>query len=207
MSDEENSLSRRSILRRSGIVAGGLVVGTSAVTGQVAADEHECSGCLRVCWVDVKPNSCPNSVNAGSNGTLPVTAGYQNFDPTTVELIPVKADYDPGFGECQDWSNPDYDGHTAMELCELALESDRSASPTWYRLEDVDDDGDLDWKFKFDISDLELESDDTFLILRGESSTNDCTYFGIDSVRVLTGRNNGESEGNSSNGKGNGHGN
>lgn len=99
------------------------------------------------------------------------------------------------------------DADTALELCELAMQSDRSASPTWYRVEDIDDDGDLDSKFRFDVADLDLEPDDTHLVLRGESSTNDCTYFGIDSVRVLGGGNNGRSEGNSSNGNGNSNGN
>ena len=201
MSDGTSGYSRRSILRRTGIAAGGLAVGAGAITGQVAADEHGCDGCLRICWVDVKPNSCPNSVNPDSNGTLPVTAGWPYLDPATVELIPVKADYDPAFDGCQDWSDPEYrrDAETATELCELAMASDRSASPTWYRMEDVDGDGDFDSKFKFDVADLELEPDDTFLVLRGESSLSDCTYFGIDSVRVLDGGNNGDNGNNGNN--------
>lgn len=200
MSDETITLSRRSIIRQTGVVAGGLAVGAGTVSGQVAVNEDECGGCLEICWVDVKPNSCPNSVNAGNQGTLPVTAGWPNFELETVELIPIKANYDPAFDDCQDWSNPEYrdDPDTALELCRYAMASDRSASPTRYRTEDVDDDGDLDSKFKFVVADLELEPDDTYLILRGESREGDCTYVGIDSVRVVGGGKNGKSEGSSS---------
>ena len=183
------ALSRRSLILRTGLATGGLVVGSSVLAGGAAATEHECDGCLRICWMDVKPGSCPNSVNPNSSGVLPVAAGWPNFEEGTVELIPVKGDYEPAFGDCQDFENPRYDTgtRTAEELCALASSSDRSASPTWTRREDVDDDGDLDTAFKFDVSDLELEPDDTYLVLRGESSTSDCTYFAIDSVRVLGG--------------------
>jgi hypothetical protein len=177
-------VSRRTLLRRAGGVAGGLVAG-SALAGQVAASGDGCGdGC--VCWVDVKPSSCPNSVNPNSQGVLPVSAGWPNFDVDTVELIPVKGSYDAAFDCCQDFQDPSYRDDGA-ELCELAKTSDRSASPVWHRVEDVDGDGDRDSKFKFEVSDLELEPDDTYLVLKGESSTSDCTYYGIDSVRVVGG--------------------
>lgn len=134
-----------------------------------------------------------------------MTAGWPHFDPTTVVLIPVKApDYDANFDACQDWSDPEYhiDDETEAELERLAMESDRSAATTWYRVVDVDGDGDLDSKFKFDVADLELEPDDTHLILRGESSNEPpCTFFGIDSVRVVGGEKNVESEGDKSRGQ------
>lgn len=100
--------------------------------------------------MDVKPNSCPNSVNPNSEGVLPVTAGWPYFEPGTVELIPVKvADYEPKFDEYQDWSDPVYgdndrDDSTVEELCQLVTDTDRSASPISMRNEDVDGDGDLD---------------------------------------------------------------
>lgn len=51
------------------MVAGVLVVGAGAVTGQVTAShEDRLENGLNICWLDVKPNSCPNSVNADSNG-------------------------------------------------------------------------------------------------------------------------------------------
>lgn len=60
--------------------------------------------------------------------------------------------------------------------------------------------GDLDTKFRFRVEVLELEPDDTFLILVGESTTNGCTYYAIDGVRDVGGRN----EGNGNEGCGNG---
>ena len=197
MPPRQSEFSRRSILRRTGIAAGGLAVGTAAFAGEVAADEHDCDGCLDICWMDVKPSSCPNSVNPKSEGLLPVMAGWPRFDPSTVELIPVKADYDAAFDDCQDWTDPTYNvgSETEMELCQLAASSDRSASPISMVVEDVDDDGDLDSKFRFRVEDLELESDDTHLVLKGESATSDCTFYAIDSVRVLGGSTN-ETRGN-----------
>lgn len=134
---------------------------------------------------------CPNSVNAGSQGTLPVSAGWPNFDVSTVEFVPVAGEYDAAFDECQDHADPTcrMGAETAAELCHLAATSDRSASPTWSRVEDVDRDGDLDTKFRFDVADLELTPEDTHLVLRGESTEADCTYFGIDTVRVVGGGN------------------
>ncbi|ODR79840.1 hypothetical protein BG842_03340 [Haladaptatus sp. W1] len=109
----------------------------------------------------------------------------------------MKGSYDAAFGDCQDFTNVQYndDTETATKLCELAMTSERSASPTWSRVEDVDGDGDDDTKFKFKVSDLQLESDDTYLILKGESTDGDCTFLGIDSVRVLGG-NGGNQNGN-----------
>lgn len=181
-----DALSRRSLLLRTGLATGGLVLGSAVLAGGAAASEQESDGCLRVCWMDVKPGSCPNSVNPAGSGVLPVSAGWPDFEEGTVELIPVKGSYDAAFGDCQDYENPRYAAgtRTAEELRALAASSDRSATPTWTRVEDVDGDGDLDTKFKFDVSDLELESDDTYLVLKGESSTSDCTFFAIDSVRA-----------------------
>lgn len=59
----------------------------------------------------------------------------------------------------------------------------------WSGVEDVN--GDLDTKFKFRVSDLGFRSGDDFLVLGGESSTSDCTYYGIDSVRAAGGNSGG----------------
>lgn len=190
---QSGSVSRRNVLKRTAFAAGGVAVGSSLLAGRAAAHANGCSGCLDVCWLDVKPSSCPNSVNPNSSGVLPVTAGWPNFDVSTVELIPVKGSYDAAFGDCQDFEDVRYDDDaaTATELCELAMTSERSASPIWSSVEDVDGDGDSDSKFKFEISDLQLESDDTYLVLTGESTGSDCTFLAIDSVRVLGGNENG----------------
>lgn len=198
-----DSVSRRALLQTTAVATAGLAT-AGAFAGQAAAQESDCEGCLRVCWVDVKPSSCPNSVNPNSSGVLPVTAGWPNFDVSTVELVPVKASYDAAFGRCQDWEAPRYDAglETATELCELAADADRSASPGWSTVEDVDGDGDPDTKFAFDVSDLDLEADDTYLVLVGESTDSDCTYVGIDSVRVVDG-NGGGQDGSADRGRGN----
>lgn len=194
---QNGSVSRRNVLKKTALAAGGAVVGTSVFAGQAAADTRDCSGCLEVCWLDVKPSSCPNSVNPNSSGVLPVAAGWPNFDVSTVELIPVKGRYDAAFGDCQDFEDVQYskDAATATELCERATTSDRSATPIRSRVELVNDNGVPDSKFKFRVSDLQLESDDTSLILRGESTDGDCTYLAIDSVRVLGGTEHGTGNG------------
>lgn len=186
-------VSRRTLLKTAAVGTAGLAT-AGAFADQAAARESDCEGCLRVCWVDVKPSSCPNSVNPDGAGVLPVTAGWPNFHLSTVELVPVKASYDAAFGRCQDWEAPRYDTGpgTATELCELVADADRSASPTGSTVEDVDGDGDLDTKFRFDVSDLDLEADDTYLVLVGESTDSDCTYVGIDSVRVVGGNGGGQ---------------
>ncbi|WP_435362058.1 hypothetical protein [Haloarchaeobius sp. DFWS5] len=195
------TVSRRELLRKTGLATGGLVLASVGFAGTTTANgsADPCDAdCLRVCWVDVKPSSCPNSVNPSSGGVLPVSAGWPRFEAGSVKLYPVKGEYDPAFCDCQDFEDQQYRAGvaTAEELCTLVQSSNgRYAEPTWSTVEDVDGDGDDDTKFKFDVAALELEPDDRWLVLVGKSADDGCTYVGIDSVRVLD---NGSTNGNRS---------
>ena len=183
------------------IAAGTLAVGVGATSSAAAATED----CCRVCWVDVKPDSCPNSINPDNNGVVTVAAGLPWFAPGTVELVPVKGEYDSAFDGCQNYRNPEYDTDCSA-IRDILDESDgRSAVPLSQKVADVDGDGDDDTLFKFRTEDLELEPDDTFLVLVGESTRDGCTVIGIDSVRVLeTGNDNSNGPANrAANGRGN----
>lgn len=186
----DRRIRRRTVLRATataGLAVAGLSTAASAAEGTAATD------CC-VCWVDVKPGSCPNSINPGQGGVVSVTAGKPGLDDATVELVPVseacaeRVGYDPAFDECQDYRDQQYATNCAplrdLRRCE-ADGGDRSASPVRSSAEDADDDGDADTVFKFEIADLELRPDDAYLLLTGESADDDCRVYGIDSVRIV----------------------
>ena len=194
-----DNLGRRTFVRGA-VTAGVLAFGVGAASSSAAATE----GCCRVCWVDVKPDSCPNSINPDNNGVVTVAAGWPRFVPGTVKLVPVKGEYDAAFDGCQNYRDPEYHPNCGA-LNDLLDGSDgRSAEPFSQRVEDVDGDGDDDTLFKFRTEDLELESDDAYLILVGESTRDGCRVVGIDSVRVLDGG--GGSANGQANGRANGRG-
>lgn len=174
--------SRRTLLKTGAVVSFGGASGVSMLSGQAAAQENECT---RVCWIDIKPNSCPNSINAGNNGVVSVASGWPHFDPETVRLVPIKAEYDAAFGTCQDYRNPVYRKDSEV-LARLLERSDgRGAEAIRSTVEDADGDGDADTVFKFRTRDIGFEADDTYAILVGETFVGSCTVLGIDSVRVL----------------------
>lgn len=184
MSSDDRPVRRRTVLR--GAVVAGLATGTLSTT---AAAEHDCC----VCWVDVKPDSCPNSINPNNGGVVSVAAGKPDFRDDTVELIPVSeacADdvgFDPAFDRCQDYQNAQWSRDcTALENLGDCSD-DRSATPIRSTTEDINDDGTTDTVFKFETGDLDLREDDAYLLLRGTAG--DCTTYGIDSVRVVDARN------------------
>ena len=185
-SSDELALTRRTALKY-GVAGVGAVVGSAAFAGGAAASEP---ACYNVCWVDVKPDSCPNSVNPDQNGVISVAAGWPNFDFETVRLIPVSGEYEGLGGDCQNYLDPSYDTDPGpiLELLESAGYPDgdyRSASPLRSTVEDRNGDGSDDTTFHFRVSDLELRPTDTHLVLVGESTVGDCAFVGIDSVRVL----------------------
>lgn len=192
MTRPDRSLRRRTVLRATataGLAAAGLSATAMAASGSEAAD------CC-VCWVDVKPDSCPNAINPDSRGVVSVAAGPPGFESGTVELVPITQDcaesvgFEPAFEECQD-----YEDQTYAEDCEAlralldgeADAADRSATPVRSSSADLDDDGDTDTVFKFDVRDLELGSDDAYLVLTGAGTHDDCTVYGVDSVVVVGG--------------------
>lgn len=190
MSRIDRSVTRRTVLRgtaTAGLAAAGLSATAMAATG---ADASDCC----VCWVDVKPDSCPNSVNPGSRGVVSVAAGPPGFEPGTAELVPITADcaesvgFEPAFEECQDYRDQTYaeDCQALRALLDGEADgADRSASPVRSSSEDLDGDGDEDTVFKFDVQDLDLGSDDAYLVLTGAANHDDCTVYGVDSVRVV----------------------
>ena len=186
MSRPDRQFRRRTVLRTA--AASGLAVaGLSTTASAQSATATDC----RVCWVDVKPDSCPNAINPDQNGVVSVAAGWPYFETETVELLPVseacaeEAGYEPAFDRCQDYQNQQYarDCATLRELA--ACQDGRAATPVRATTEDDDDDGDPDSVFKFETEALDLRPDDAYLLLTGESTEGDGRVYGVDSVRVV----------------------
>lgn len=204
MARTDRGLGRRTVLRATA-TAGLAVAGLSATASAETATAADC----RVCWVDVKPDSCPNSLNPDNGGVVSVAAGWPNFDPDAVELLPISGDsaedvgFEPAFDRCQDYRDQQY-AEDCSTLEELAARSDgRAATPVRATTVDIDDDGDPDSVFKFETADLELQADDAYLLLTGESTDGGSRVYGIDSVRVLDrGQGNGSQRGGDANGAG-----
>jgi hypothetical protein len=178
---QTDDLRRRSFLKAGLVGTVGVLTGLSAFTGTAAANG---GGCCRVCWVDVKPDSCPNSINPKSNGTLTVALGWPNIEPNSVKLYPVKGTYTPAFDGCQNYHSPTYN-KDCESLRRLLSESDgRYATPTRVSTEYLNSDSTRDTLLKFRTKDAEFEPDDTFAIVTA-ADKNGCLVVGIDSVRVL----------------------
>jgi hypothetical protein len=182
----DRTFRRRTVLRTAA-TSGLAVAGLTASAGAAAATEADC----RVCWADVKPDSCPNAINPDQNGVVSVAAGWPHYEPGTVELVPVSeacaedVGYEPAFDRCQDYQNQQYASDcTTLEALAACASDDRAATPVRSTTEDIDDDGDPDSVFKFETADLELQPDDAYLLLVGESTDGGRVY-GIDSVRVV----------------------
>lgn len=188
----DRSVTRRTVLQAT--ATAGLAAAGLSATAMSAAGSDEADCC--VCWVDVKPGSCPNAINPDSGGVVSVAAGRPNIEPSTAELVPIteacaeEVGFEPAFEECQDYQDKAYaedcDPLAELLACEAAG-ADRSASPVRSSSEDIDEDGDQDTVFKFRVEDLELRTDDAYLVLTGEAREDDCTVYGVDSVRVVEG--------------------
>ncbi len=105
--------------------------------------------------IDVKPGSDPNSTNLGSQGVIPVAIlTTPDFDAATVDPATVV------------FARPD------------------GAAPVHDRLEDVDEDGDLDLIMHFRTQDTGIADDATEACLTGET-TDGQAIEGCDAIRVV----------------------
>lgn len=186
----QSDVDRRRVLK--GVTATVLAgSGFAVLTGQVAADSGSSSGCCHECWLDIKPGSCPNSINPDSNGVIPVLVGWPHLDPETVRLVPREDDW----GDCSNRDIPEESAPTCQEATGIR-ESDDGAEPVRAQKVDEDDDSDPEWKFKFETQDLDLDGSvrSAVLVAAGTGETAGCTVWGVDSVNIVGG--NGEGRGN-----------
>ncbi|WP_101295362.1 hypothetical protein [Halegenticoccus soli] len=161
------------------------VAASAAVALPALAGRASAHACCRVCWVDVKPNCCPNAIVPDDEVIL-IAAGWPHFDPEKVKFIPTKGSVDAGFDGCQSFQNPRYD-RDCRGIRELLAERDgRFARPESWAVLDMNGDGTPDTIFTVRVADLELEPDDAHLILAGHDAEGDCSVIGIDAVDVRT---------------------
>jgi hypothetical protein len=179
---ERESTDRRTFLKRAALASAVATVGVPAFTGTAAARE-----CCKVCWIDVKPDSCPNAINPNNNGVVSVAVGWPYVLFETARLVPLKSGPMSVSG-CQNYRHPDWHVSCADLTERLAAADGRSASAVRKTVEDINGDGTRDTVFKFDTRDLELEPDDEFLLFVGETGSG-CQLLGIDSIRVVGGSN------------------
>lgn len=114
---------------------------------------------LGVCVpIDIKPWSCPNSINLNSNGVVPVAIlTTPSFDATTVDPTTVT------FG-------PTYGGP--------------GASPVHYAMEDVDMDGDMDMIFQFKVKETGIAPGATEAWINGQTYGG-TPIAGVDDIRTV----------------------
>jgi hypothetical protein len=108
--------------------------------------------------IDIKPGSCPNSINLGSRGVLPVAvettvgwSGFDDFDATTVDPPTVR------FAD---------------------------AAPLRWAEEDVNGDGYIDVIFHFKVQELNLDAFSTEATLTGFTLSGDLIE-GTSSVNIV----------------------
>ncbi|WP_458209398.1 twin-arginine translocation signal domain-containing protein [Haladaptatus sp. NG-SE-30] len=179
---ESNQLpqTRRTVLKKGVLATATAAIGLPMVTGLASAD-----GCCKTCWVDVKPNSCPNSINPKNNGVVSVAVGWPNVKMDSVRLVPSAGHRCVQFSGCQDYMNPEWSGVSCEDMERLLSESDgRSAMPIRMTREDLDGDGDNDTVLKFRTRDLDLMPSDKYLVLEAETKAG-CRLLGLDTVRVV----------------------
>ncbi len=132
--------------------------------GDTGSTDHAGIQCLYIppCIyvdIDIKPGSCPNSINLGSNGNVPVAIfSTEDFDATTI---------DP----------------TTVTLAGATVKIKGKGTPM-SSFEDVDGDGLLDIVVHVDTSALELAAGDTDAILEGETFDG-VKIRGTDTVRIV----------------------
>ena len=109
--------------------------------------------------IDIKPGNDINSVNLGSNGTVPVAIlSSASFDATTVDPVTVTL------------------SGSSVKL--------RGRGTAMVLIEDVNGDGWLDQVIHVSTDALELSSSDTEAVLEGQTVSG-VTVRGVDQVRIL----------------------
>ncbi|WP_458187297.1 twin-arginine translocation signal domain-containing protein [Haladaptatus sp. NG-WS-4] len=187
---ESNQLpqTRRTVLKKGILATATAAVGVPMVSGLASATD-----CCKTCWVDVKPDSCPNSINPKNNGVVSVAVGWPNVKLDSVRLVPSAGNRCVRFTGCQDYRNPDWKDVSCEDIDRLLSEADgRSASAIRMTREDLDGDGDDDTVLKFRTRDLQLVPDDEYLVLEAETKSG-CRLLGLDTVRVVD-KSNGKNE-------------
>ncbi len=185
MNSNQLPQTRRTILKKGILATATAAIGVPLTTGLASAE-----ACCKTCWVDVKPDSCPNSINPKNNGVVSVAVGWPNLKMNTIRLVPSAGNPDIQFTGCQDYLNPDWKDVSCEDIDQLLSESDgREASAIRMTREDLNGDGDNETVLKFNTRDLELRSDDEYLVLEAETGSG-CRLLGIDSVRVVGKSNN-----------------
>lgn len=175
----ESTIDRRHVLK--GVSTAALAgLGFSATAGRTAAEES--SECCHECWLDIKPGSCPNSINPDSNGVVPALVGWPHLDPETVRLVPREEDW----GNCSNRTIPEQRAPSCGKATDI-WDSDPGTAPIKARKVDSDGDGDPDWQFKFETEALDLEDsvNSAILVSEGTGETADCTVWGVDSVNIV----------------------
>lgn len=129
--------------------------------------------------IDIKPGTCPNSLNVNSKGVLPVAIlGTLIFDVETIDpdTITLTVDENPEGVSPIRWSYEDVATPFDGELCAC---------------HDLTGDGIKDLTLEFDTQELvemlELEDSEEPIVLTisGESNDQTFTFAGMDCVRVL----------------------
>ena len=180
MNSNQLPQTRRTILKK-----GILATATAAIGVPITTELDSAADCYKTCWVDVKPDSCPNSINPKNNGVVSVAVGWPNLKKETVRLVPSAGSPDIQFTGCQDYLNPDWKDISYEDIDQLLSKSDgREAKAIRMTQEDLNGDGNNDTVLKFNTRDLDLRADDKYLVLEAETGSG-CRLLGIDSVRVV----------------------
>ena len=109
--------------------------------------------------IDIKPRNFPNSINIGSNGSVPVAIlSTPNFDASTVNPITL-----------------------TLAVAEVSLRGKGTAMASF---EDVNGDGLLDLVVHINTEALQLSESDTEAVLEGQTFS-EIRIRGVDSVRVV----------------------
>jgi len=109
--------------------------------------------------IDIKPGSFPNSINIGSNGTVPVAIfSTATFDATTVDPLTVT-------------------------LASAPVKLKGKGTPM-SSFQDVNGDGRRDWEDHVNTENLQLSETDTQAVLEGKTFGG-TTITGTDSIRVV----------------------
>ena len=115
--------------------------------------------------IDIKPGSFPNSINLGSNGSVPVAFfTSETFDATTIDPLTVTLA-----------------GHDFCGLIKLRGKKNPQAQAD---LEDVDGDGDLDLVVHLETENLAIEPTDTMCTL-GALTVDGFVVQGTDSINIV----------------------
>ena len=180
MDSSRTEVDRRAFLRASGVTAAA-ATGLFATAGQAAAG-YECP--CHQCWLDIKPGSCPNSINPRNQGVVSVAAGWPDFDPGTVKLVTREE----AWGDCSE-RRSDYDQPDVGANCERVEEwlDEDHATPVRAERVDEDGDGDMDWVFKFETQALDLYEGVQSAILVGRDAQSGCPVWGVDSINIVGG--------------------